>query len=165
MCFAAPTDSVRAVTAESNDAPSSTRPLIWIAAGLGALVVLTIVLLAVRSPASFEPGTPEHTVQQYLQAVLDGDERRAATYFSEESRCSAEDFRYGTPVRNVRITLVDSEDFGDEAEVTVRIRFDETAIDRLASYDREEFFRLASEGGEWKLVGEAWPIYFCEEQA
>lgn len=127
--------------------------------------MLTLVLLAIRSPASFEEGSPEALVQDYLQAVLADDEREAAGYFAAESACSAEDFSRRQPAKNVRITLVNSETFGDEAEVTVRLRYDETNLGAVTYSDWEESFSLVREAGAWRLDGQPWPLFFCEDPA
>ncbi len=147
------------------EAPSSRRQLAWIGGGLAAVVVLTLVVLAVRSPAEFEPGSPEAVVQDYLQAVLAGDERTAATFFAEDSNCTRDDFDHRDRTSNVRITLIDSEVFADdEATVEVRIRFDEGALDTLSSYDLDETFFLVREAGDWRITNSPWPLFFCEEE-
>jgi len=136
-----------------------------IGGGLLAIAVATAALLAVRSPASFEPDSPEAAVQGYLQAVLAGDNRAATEFLSQESACSRDDFRFRDRALNVRVTLLRTDETPDEAIVDVRIRFDETSLDALSSYDIDETFTLVPEAGEWRIAGAPWPLFFCDEPA
>ena len=151
---------------EAPEAPSSRGPLLWIGATLIGLVAITVILLVVRSPAEFEPGTPEAVVQDYLQAVLDGDTSTALELLAADSDCSRDDFiRFRDEATNVRITLTDTTDLGDEALVDVRIRYDDVGLDELSSYDLDESFTLLAEDGDWRITGAPWPLFFCERPA
>jgi hypothetical protein len=68
---------------------STNRSLLFIGAGILALVVLAVgvVLLAeARGPATFAAGGPEETMQRYLAAWDERDYEAAYAFFSEEVR-------------------------------------------------------------------------------
>ena len=76
---------------------STNRSLLYILAGILALVVLAVVAVLLaegRGPASFPPGSPQDVVQRYLAAWDDGDYAEAYGYFSTnvQSRHSLELF-------------------------------------------------------------------------
>jgi hypothetical protein len=65
------------------------RSLVLIAAGVLALVVITVVVVLIsgnRQSAEFADGTPEAVLQDYLAAVEDGDLDAAYAYFSTDVR-------------------------------------------------------------------------------
>lgn len=150
------------MSSDSHEGPTGRTQLLWIGGGLAVLALLTIALLALREPTNFEPGTPEAVVQDYLQAVLDGDERSAVAFFASGSACAADDFTNRRDVTNVRITLLETETFANaEAAVDVRIRFDEPGLDVITPYDIDERFDLVIESREWRITGTPWPLFFC----
>ena len=64
---------------------SSNRLLLWFGAVIGALIALSIILVAVTShqPQKLLPvNTPEGTVQSYLLALTNGDYQKAYGYLS-----------------------------------------------------------------------------------
>ena len=65
---------------------SSNRLLLWFGAVIGALIALSIILVAVtaRQPEKTLPeNTPEGTVQRYLLAITNGDYQKAFAYLSQ----------------------------------------------------------------------------------
>jgi hypothetical protein len=76
---------------------STNRSLLYIGAGILALVVLAVVAVLLaegRGPASFPPGSPQDVMQRYLTAWDDRDYAAAYAYFSTgvQSRHSLERF-------------------------------------------------------------------------
>ena len=94
--------------------------------------------------------------------VLDGDASTAVDLLSADSDCRREDVtRFRDEGRNLRITLIDTTQFDDEAIVEVRIRYDDVGLDALSSYDFDESFTLVPQGGDWRIEGAPWPMYVC----
>jgi hypothetical protein len=140
------------------------RPNRILAIVVGAMVVLAavvVVLSANRSTADYDPGTPEGTVQAYLQAVTTGDYAEAATFLAPSSDCDVEDLdRAGTP-DSARVYLVGTETEGETTTVTVEVTLPSGGpLDTESS--ETHLYRLTRSGGDWRLTGTPWPLYFCE---
>jgi hypothetical protein len=145
---------------------SSTRTLAIIAAGIVALVAISVavVLLAgARQPQAFPAHSPEAAVQAYLESWEQQDAAAAWEFFSadvhdrysfaEYERAVSDYYRYnsptGGPSRNVYIDGVD----GSGDRVTVRLTVEEFYRDGLntSSYRSPRTVRLIREAGDWKL--------------
>ena len=65
---------------------SSNRLLLWFGAAIGALIALSILLVALtaRQPPRLPLNTPEGTVQTYLLALNNGDYPKAFGYLSPQ---------------------------------------------------------------------------------
>jgi len=145
---------------------STTRTLAVIAGGIIALVLVSVavVLLAGgRQRQEFAAGSPEATVQAYLDAWEEGDAAEIWAFFSADAQAdyafedyerSVSDYRLyqypdGGPTRSVYIDGVD----GTGDEVTVRLTVEEYYGDGLntSSYRSPRALRLIREGGTWKL--------------
>lgn len=141
------------------------RPNRILAIVVGAMVVLAavvVVLSANRSTAEYDPGTPEGTVQAYLQAVTAGDYAEAATFLDPSGDCDVDDLdRAGSP-DSARVYLVRTEVEDDTATVTVEITVPSGGPFDTAGSSETHLFRLTRSGGDWRLTGTPWPLYFCE---
>lgn len=146
---------------------SSNRLLMWMGAGLLALVVLAAAAVALRSPADFETGSPEAVVQEYVNAVLDEDADAAFALLTPaaQRRCNVDDLedRYIRGERS-RIVLIDSEI--DGASATVELEFNAASGDSpfdIYEYSFEQRFELRNIEGEWRIADSQWPFYRCTE--
>lgn len=134
-------------------------------AGLVAAVVILAVVVAVlnetRSPMTVEPGSPEATVQEYVEAVLDRDHDRAAAYLDPGGACDIEDLDNQNYVdRDARVELVDSIVRSGAARVIVRITTPSGGP--VPNFlDEEVTFRLSQDDGSWVLTGSPWPMFDC----
>ncbi len=145
----------------------SNRLLMWMALSLAGLLVLVTVIILVREPASFEPGTPEATVQDYVGAILDDDQETAWALLTPrlQTRCDVDeiDTRYRRGDRG-RIVLVESRQRDDTA--TVELEFNAAyGDDPFYVYESSysESFRLRRVEGEWRISDIPWPFYWCSE--
>ena len=153
--------------AMNNKTSQSNRLLVWMGAGLLALLAVAAIAVALRSPANFEPGSPEAVVQEYVNAVLDEDSEAAFALLtpSAQRRCKLEDLedRYIRGEQS-RIVLVDSEITGDTA--TVELEFTAASGDSpfdIYEYSFEQRFKLRDVDGAWRLSAAQWPFYRCTE--
>lgn len=133
---------------------------------LGVVAVLAIVAAVVasgRSVPTYDAGTPEGTVQGYLQAVFDGDDQSAASYLSTTSGCDVDDFREAYVGESARVVLRDSRIDGDEAAVEVEIVFSDAGgpFDTY-EWSEDQSFDLVREDDSWRLIGQPWPLYYCQ---
>jgi len=131
-------------------------------AGVVAVVALVIVGLA-RGPAEFDPGSPEGTIQLYIEALVEGDFDTAASLW-DDSGCipSSSIPSGGSPDASASLVRVE----GNDIEATVVVRLTESSRDPLGGlYDYEEWFTLIRRGDSWRIRQLSWPYYDlpCEE--
>lgn len=135
------------------------RSLVLIAGLTGLLVVITVALaftLGDREPATFDPGTPERAVQDYLQALDDGDFEAAYALLSSEYKqtTSLSAFidnsgqRYGYRSDPDRVTVQDVDVEGETARLQLQLRF---VSDDGDDYEQEIDVALVQESGAWRL--------------
>lgn len=146
---------------------SNTRTLLFIAGGIVGLVIVSVavVLLAGgRQRQEFAAGSPEATVQAYLDAWEEGDAAAIWAFFStdaqeeyplEEYERAVSDYRLyqypdGGPSRSVYIDGVE----GSGEQVTVQLTVEEYYGDGLntSSYRSPRAVRMVREGDAWKLA-------------
>jgi hypothetical protein len=106
------------------------RSVLYIGVGVLGVAVLgaAVVLLAEgRRPASFEPGTPQAAMQEYLAAWRDDDYEVAYRYFSDEIKADTSLEEYESLLRNFgdpngsgsdAAVYIDKAE-GDDAQVTL----------------------------------------------
>ena len=136
---------------------------------LAVIVSFTLVLAAVAALLSsskeikeLSATSPEGVVQLFLKAVIEGKSEDAAGYFSSTTTCDASDIDRSWMPETVRVNLADTEVTGDKA-------FIETTVDISSGgpfddyYVESHNYRLAREGGSWRILGIPWPLYSCEE--
>ncbi len=133
------------------------------ALGIGALLIIALA----REPVVLDPNTPEGTVQNYLQAISDGDYAGAFNLIDPDltEGCRATDLATSAPRNPFSATLGETETTGNTAFVTVTIRqgaspgpFDPA----IGGYP--EFFDLENKTGVWLISGRPWPYFewMCE---
>lgn len=139
----------------------------WLIGGgvfLGALLVASVIVALVNKEESFEEGTPEATVQQYLQGVEARDIQITFDLLSEDLKrdCTPEDFGGNfSPFRerltNDRVSLERTTMLDGTAFVTVRI----SNFSRNGPFGNRPFgpsestytqnYTLKQEDGAWKF--------------
>ena len=136
---------------------------------LAFIVLFTLVLAAVaafltssRETKDYALNTPEGVVQSFLNDVIDGKNEDAARYFSVTSTCDATDIDRSWIPDTVRVNLTNTQIEGDRAYIDVAVDMNQ---DQLFGdmYTEKHSFRLAREGGNWKILGIPWPLYSCDE--
>jgi len=136
---------------------------------LTVIVVLTLALAGLaafltssRETKEYAPNTPQSVVQLFLQAVIDGKNEDAATYFSISSTCDATDIDRSWIPDAVRVSLTNTEIDADRAYIDVAVDMNQ---DQLFGdlYTEKHNFRLVRESGNWKILGIPWPLYSCDE--
>lgn len=141
-----------------NEKPAN-RVLGFVVAAI-AIVALIVVLASRQSTTQLDQGTPEATVQQYLQAVSDRNFDQALEFLSEDSKCTVEDFDRAYIQESLRIGLTESSANQETAVVTVSIQ-SSNGDPFGGTYTEERNFRLVNSDGEWKITGTPWPNYEC----
>lgn len=132
---------------------------------VGAVVLLAVlagVVVANRATPDLDRATPEGVVQQYLQAVFDGDYPIAAGLLSPSSGCDVSDVAAAYAPASARIVLGHSAVNGDHAVVTVKVT--EGSGDgpfQSSGYSRTERITVQREGGVWKITGSPWLLPSC----
>jgi hypothetical protein len=143
----------------------ATRPDRVLALLVGAIVFLAVVagvVVANRSAPDVDPGTPEGVVQQYLQAVVDGDYPAAADLLAPSSGCDLSDVSAAYAPGSAQVVLKDTAVDGDRAVVTVDVT--EGAGDDLfgsSGYSHTERVTVVRDDGAWKIAGSTWLLYSC----
>lgn len=137
------------------------RVLMLLVGAILAVAVVAAVLSATRSPAAYDPDSPEGTVQAYLEAALQGDNEEAAGYFAADSGCDAEDLDRAHVTDSARVVLVDTDVEGDRARVDVEVAYSSGGPFDTSEYTEDQTFRLARAGQQWELTGTPWPLFGC----
>ena len=130
--------------------------------GGGLLVILAIAGIygAMQKPVDLDPGTPAGVVQQYVTAVMDGDNDRAADLLANSTECDAGDLDRAYIDPASRIEMLESAIDGDRARV--RIAVETPSGDLVQSmWTDERTIRLERVNGQWQITGVPWPLYEC----
>lgn len=128
---------------------------------LGLIAVTALVFVASRSDtASFEVGSPEATVQAYLQAMVDRDNDRALSYFVADTKCDSSDLDRQYLSSDMTVDLVSSNITGDRAQVKIRARYSNE--DLFGGWSEDHTIGLSRIDGSWKITGIPWPLYDCD---
>jgi hypothetical protein len=143
------------------------RTLLVILGVIAALVILALVVVLSRGePEPLDEATPEGVVQRYSAAVIDGDEEAAMDYLVPEL---ADDcVRMETaPVADMRVTLVDTEERDESADVRVIIVVSYGGGGPFGSdeYQEEGVFDLVRDGDGWLIERAPWPLTICDPTA
>ena len=144
--------------------------------GVGLTVVALVVVALAREPVQLDPGTPEGTVQEYLQAISDEDYSSAFEVLDPDGfeGCSTADLARSAPRDPFTATLGFSEDAerfrpidesdpsasGEFVSVDVTLRFGTGGVFG-GSWDQYETFYLISEDGSWWITDDPnpWPYF------
>lgn len=138
------------------------RVLLLLVAGIVVLAVVAGVVSALRPVSEFESGTPEATVQAFLQAVFEGDEEAAEGHLATDSRCDASDVESARTDESSRVVLRESDIEDGAARVTVEIvSSSDNGPFVVEEYSRQRTFDLVQESGEWRLEDVPWPLFSC----
>lgn len=149
---------------------SSTRWLIATVVGVILVAVAAVVVSSVREPAVLPEGTPEATVQRYLQAVADGDREDVLETYTPDlrRRCEGEQGpEPRPPLPEERMSfdadLLEVRELdGDRADVEVRIsEFSGEPPFGGGGYDHTEVLRVERVDGGWGIADASWPYYVC----
>jgi hypothetical protein len=147
---------------------ASTRWLVGVGIAVVAVVLVGAVVAATGGRVrAFPEGSPERTVQLYLEAVADGDEDAASEYLSADlkRRCDELGPR-GEPIfyqgrEGVRAALEEATVREGLARVRVRITqvYGDDPFGGGESTHTQQF-ELRQEDGNWRFVESPWPL-FC----
>lgn len=144
-------------------AVSPNRLLAVIVAVIVSLIAASAVIISLRPEPTYDLATPEGTVQAYLRAVYDGDHERAASFLSPHGRCDASDFANAYVEGSARVLLTHVDVRGDRASVRVEVVISTgRGLFDSFEYREERRFELQRSGDGWVLLGQPWPLYFCE---
>lgn len=134
-----------------------------IAAGVAVTVVGALVL-AVQPPKQFDPGTAEATIQGYLQAVIDEDQARAASFMTRDlvKRCGVALNQIQRGPDSFRAVIVDTHFFDNWVYVDVELTEGSGGGVFGDSYVFVETLTLEKSGEDWLIAAAPWPIY-CRE--
>lgn len=136
----------------------------WVGGALLVALVAAAALLASRPAPTFDPSTPEGTVQAFLQAVFDGETETASAYLAPDLDARCLDDRYRDPDTSVRANLVSTEANDGTAEVAIRLTFTRPEPPFGGSeYSEDVVYRLGSHSGRWLIESAGWP-YSCIER-
>jgi hypothetical protein len=143
----------------------SPNRVLWIVGGVVVvLIIIGAVLSSGREPASFEAGSPEHTAQEYLTAVLDRDFDLAREFLTPElsESCAMSLERPWVP-DSARIVLLDVRESDDRVRVLFEITESNPGVGLdLGEYSYEESLTMEQRGDTWLIAEVPWPMYYCE---
>ncbi len=141
------------------------RPNLVLAVVVGVVAVLVVVAAvaaATRTPPLADPATPEGTVQLFVTAVLDGDDRAAVAILDPTLGCSVPLPQRGLSGTRVTFAVAGTRVFGDRASVDIDVTEYRSGGPFDSSSHRESYQLVAHDGG-WLITGEPWPVYVCEK--
>jgi hypothetical protein len=146
---------------------TSSRWLVGVAVTVAAIVAASVVLAVALddTETTFDPGTPEASVQAYFRAIRDRDIASAFALFTTDlrARCSAEELRrtsLNEPDFSVRIRGSRERDAVTEIEVRIGIG----ASGPFGNgYEEYRVMVLRQEDGDWRIAEPPWPLWYCPE--
>ena len=129
-----------------------------------AVLVAVAIVLALQPPDQFDAGTPEATVQDYLQAVIDSDQTAAAGLMTPDlvKRCGSDLSQIRRSPGSFRAVILDTEPLGDDLIVNIEITEGSGSGLFGDSWSFDESLILIQVGDEWLIAEAPWPIY-CGE--
>ncbi|GGI46488.1 hypothetical protein BCL57_001210 [Agromyces flavus] len=142
------------------------RTLLIIVGVIAALVIIALVVVFTRGePQSLDESTPEGVVQRYSAAVIDGDEETAKEYLVDELAEGCVRLE-GPPVDGMRVTLVETEERDESADVRVLMAISYGGGGPLGPDESQEEgeFDLVREGDEWRIETAPWPLTICQPE-
>ncbi|MBM7502642.1 hypothetical protein ACFPER_04120 [Agromyces aurantiacus] len=150
--------------APAESAPRPDRTLLVILGIIVALVIVALVVVFSRGePELLDESTPEGVVQRYSAAVIDGDEQAAKEYLVAEVADDCVRIEPATGA-DLRVTLVDTEEREDSADVRVLLTISYGGGGPFGSdeYQEDGVFDLVRDGGEWRIETAPWPLTICQ---
>lgn len=124
---------------------------------LAVLLVALVVLVTQRDPISLPAGSPEATVQAWLQSLVDG---QPDTSLLADQSCGPVDGQLFMPDR-LRIVVRDSTVAGDTAEVQLEVTEDYGAGVLDDGYQHLEVYSLQRTDDGWRITTFEWPWDPC----
>ncbi|MGO0576831.1 hypothetical protein [Ornithinimicrobium panacihumi] len=146
----------------------STRPGRILAITVAALLLLAVVgavLSTTRGNDLLPDGSPEATVQAYLEAVYAEDYGRAATYLDPEGGRSSRQFAdvWVDPASRVVLRGTRHPGGADRALVDVEVVHGDGGPFGQDGWTEEQTFVLVHGPDGWRLTEVPWPLQICEE--
>ena len=124
-------------------------------------IALIFAISSQNSVKVLDNGTPEATVQSYLQALNDGRSEDAAALFASKSSCTVEDIDRAYIDKNAQVSL-DKTVMTNSTSAIVYVSIQRNDAPLIADpYTESQDYRLTKEDGIWKLSGIPWPLYDC----
>jgi hypothetical protein len=141
---------------KSNESQSKKRNWTFPAVVLLAVGALTAVAL-LREPVTLDPGTPERTVQTYLQALAEEDFETALSLTTPEIQqsCTAQDVSENFYYDSFTATLGETREMGTVTVVEVAINQSDVGFD--GGYFEQ--IELTDEADNWAITGDPWPYF------
>ena len=128
------------------------KPLVIVGSVVGALIVLTLLVSALRPITTLDPKTPDGVVQAYIQALLDDDEALAEEYVTNDFLDDCDPYRRSSNTN--RYSITESGDYRDGYLVSVQ----ESSSDAFGGYSQEIDFFLLDQDGDWLIDSADWPF-------
>ena len=138
-------------------------PLIVLAVLIFAAVLGGALYGALAEPETFDPATPEGVVQNYLQAVFDGDEAASLALMEPElaDRCRRDSTSLDYRTDGARAFLDGTSIDGDRASVAIEIRHTSDGIDE---WIENETIWLDRSESSWQISEPPWPYWDCVKE-
>ena len=139
---------------------------------VGVLVVAAVALSLLQREQSFDDGTPEKAVQDFLKAYTAEDFGRVYDLWAAELRqdCRRDEYLQqsvgsGGRLSDSRVRLTDTEYVGDDRQRAV-VLARETRVTGDGPFSTSESsnrqrYTLALELGEWRFTETPWPAHGC----
>ena len=149
-----------------DDGMDRTTPNRYLMIGGGVLAILVVIaaVLSLRGPASFDSGTPESVVQEYVNAVFDGDSSVAHSQLADDLArgCSERELRTSWVPDEARVVLVGTTTAGDDTRVHIQIIEPDGGLGMpISDYARDVTFVLTEQEDGWRISEPPWPIEYC----
>lgn len=144
--------------------PQRPNRILLIVVAVAVLAIVATVILSGRPPQQLDPGTPEATVQTFVQAAIDRDflvaESQLSTTLTADCRTQ---LRQAWIEDSVRVTLDDVLVDGDTATVYANVQSGSGGLFDSYRGSSDNAFSLIREDGEWRITQPGWPYLYCEE--
>ena len=136
---------------------------------MGVALVTSIVVAVLKNEEPLPEGTPEGTVQRYLNAIKSEDFQLAYSFLSEDlmEECSVETLFGGRThgeerLADSRITLDRTVAVDGTTFVSVRVtQFFGSGPFGSSESSFEARFTLRKEAGQWRFTDYPWPLFRC----
>ncbi len=128
--------------------------------GLIVIVAIIAAVFASRDEATrWPPDSPEATVQNYVQAVVDQNYPTALRHLDPALACTVSHFEQSYYPQDTAISFFQAHITQDRATVDVEIgSYGEPFFDTFVH--QEQFELMQTETG-WVITGSPWPVYIC----
>lgn len=147
----------------------SKLPLLIMGAVVGVAVLVTIALVALRGPKTYDPGSPEAGLQDFLEASFDSDTDAMVDLLTDETRARCDNqlderrfdnYSYNDGLR-AELDEMSVEGATASAIVTFRQTDSNDPFDS-SSWSYSERFELIQVEGVWLVDRAGWPYELAE---